>query len=616
MRRLNNFLCHAAFMLFFLTCQDKNSDNQALPIAADYLKAQYSSFSDDSTIFVKAFVRAKKNSNSSIICMDEQNVQAGIIAHHLFIADLIAEYFLKISATTNSKRIILMGPNHRSRGKIPISTSLLTWKTPFGTVETHRSTIRSIISSGVAKINDDAFLMEHSIGALMPFIKLVFPDAAIVPLVLLSNTSESDCDRLSDFLVKHLDDKTLLLASIDFSHYKTAAEAALEDSLTFPIIQELDFERANDAFVCSRATLRVLLRTLKKMGQMEGEVVHHTNSGIISGQIEEPCTSYINMIWKQHSDHNNKKLKEHQKQITFLFGGDILIHPSIARSAYSSVENKYIFDNVFVEITHMLRKADIVVANLKGTFAGNDFGISFFPKHNYPDELAVALSNAGFTTISLANNHAADTGCSGLKRTYDVLFDNGIEAIGLRSNKRLKPQKFREIKYSILSYTYGTNYKFSNDWDIKPAIINFEIIKGDIIHSQKAGAQIVIVLLHCGIEYQTEVEPWLKELVNQIAIAGADAVICTHPHVIRPWEWIQVGTREVFAHYSLGNLLSSHADSLYNQGELVRLSFEKVKKYYYLKDVDILKVRTKNSTLVGEKIKPGKSFKKIHLSVL
>lgn len=589
-------LCYAAFILLFFACQDTNSEKQSLPIAADYLKAQFSSFSDDSTIFVRAFARAEKKNHSSITSRDNRAIQAGIIAHHLLIADLIAEYFIKVSATTTPKKIILMGPNHRSRGRIPIATSLLPWKTPFGTAKPNRSTIRSMISRGVVKINDDTFFMEHSIGALVPFIKRIFPEAQIVPLLLLSNTSVADCDQLSDWLTKNLDDKTLLLASMDFSHYKTAAEAAYEDSITFPIIQQLDFERANDAFVCSRATLRVLLRTLKNMGQMEGEVVHHTNSGIISGQLEKPCTSYINMIWRHPSNRNSENLTKSQNQITFLFGGDILLHPSIARSSYSDGDRKYNFDELFTPIATLLKNADVVVANLEGTFAGEYLGISFFPRHNYPDELALALSKAGFTALSLANNHAEDTGCAGLKRTRDILLDNGIQPIGLQTKRKLKLGKFREVRYSILAYTYGTNFTFSDDWDIKPSIIDFEVIKNDIIRCKKASAQIVIVLLHCGIEYQSEVEQWLKRLVHQIASVGADAVICAHPHIIRPCEWIQVGTRCVFVHYSLGNLLSSHADFLFNQGELVLLSFEKMIEYYCLKDVDIVKIKTKYST--------------------
>ena len=128
------------------------------------------------------------------------------------------------------------------------------------------------------------------------------------------------------------------------------------------------------------------------------------------------------------------------------------------------------------------------------------------------------------------------------------------------------------------------------DCDISPVIIDAEVIRRDIFHSQNAGAQIIIVFLHCGTEYSTEVESWLKRLVSQIAKMGADAIICTHPHVTRSWEWIKTGNRRVFVHYSLGNLLSSHSEPIYNQGELVVLFFEKIAGEYFLEDIDIIKI--------------------------
>jgi AmmeMemoRadiSam system protein B len=401
-------------------CQQKSSDRQILPVAADYLQLQYASFSDDSTLFVKAFAMAANNSGTNG-GVDTGPVQVGIVAHHLYVADLMAEYFIKLAATVSPKTVILLGPNHRSRGNTPIATTLLPWKTAFGTVLAHRVKIAAMISSGVAAINDEAFFMEHSIGALLPFIKRVFPKAAIVPMVLRADAPVEACDRLSDWLVKHLDEETLLLASLDFSHYKTAAEAAREDSVTLPILQRLDFEHAHYAYVDSRPTLRVLLRALNRLEAGEGKIIHHTNSGLISGLLNEPCTSYINVVWKRPLGSRAANQDANVAQLTVAIGGDILLHPSIARHSYLQQTGEYRFEHLFSEITPLLKNADIAVANLEGTMPGTDTLHFSFPQHHYPNELAVALKQAGFTAISLANNHAADAGCAGLMRTAEIL---------------------------------------------------------------------------------------------------------------------------------------------------------------------------------------------------
>jgi poly-gamma-glutamate synthesis protein (capsule biosynthesis protein) len=246
-----------------------------------------------------------------------------------------------------------------------------------------------------------------------------------------------------------------------------------------------------------------------------------------------------------------------------------------------------------------LKQADIALANLEGTFAGAELGISFFPRHNYPDELAVALRNAGFNAISLANNHAADTGCAGLKRTCDILAANGLAPVGLLPPMPITSNQIGNVRYKILAYTYGVNFSGGlNDCEIRPALIDVAAIKNDIKRSRQAGAHIVIVFLHTGVEYQTEVEPEQKALAHQLATA----VVCAHPHAVRPWEWIQAGSRRVFVHYSLGNLLSWHRDSRYNQGELALLFFEATKEGYRLQDANVVKIRARRSADSGFRI--------------
>jgi hypothetical protein len=80
--------------------------------------------------------------------------------------------------------------------------------------------------------------------------------------------------------------------------------------------------------------------------------------------------------------------------------------------------------------------------------------ISFFPRHNYPDELAGALHGAGFTAISLANNHAGDMGCAGLRRTCAILNANSLAPLGLHSQAAITTSQRRNVRYSILAYTY------------------------------------------------------------------------------------------------------------------------------------------------------------------
>jgi hypothetical protein len=66
-----------------------------------------------------------------------------------------------------------------------------------------------------------------------------------------------------------------------------------------------------------------------------------------------------------------------------------------------------------------------------------------------------------------------------------------------------------------------------------------------------AEADLVVVQLHSGFQFQTAPSAWVREVVRRCAEAGADVVIAHHPHVLQGVE--RVGGALVV--YSLGNLV-------------------------------------------------------------
>jgi poly-gamma-glutamate capsule biosynthesis protein CapA/YwtB (metallophosphatase superfamily) len=83
-----------------------------------------------------------------------------------------------------------------------------------------------------------------------------------------------------------------------------------------------------------------------------------------------------------------------------------------------------------------LKKGDIVFGNLEGPFIDNSFPAKCKNKSPYcfefliPTRYVAYLRDAGFTTISIANNHTFDCGIKGVDNTISVLRNAGIEAIG------------------------------------------------------------------------------------------------------------------------------------------------------------------------------------------
>lgn len=282
-----------------------------------YLPYQYSSFADDTALYENAYKSNRRfgeggtegwsdgSERPEADARGEEkgaptgsgHVVAGTISHHLYIRDLIAQYFDRLGHLVHPRTIILMGPNHRARGHSPVALSAERWRTPFGFVEPDRRAIGMIAESGLASIEEEPFVNEHSIGALVPFIRKSFPGARIVPVIFKKVANREDCVKLGR-VIAGLTDSTLVLASLDFSHYKMSDEAEKEDSASLCVLRSCSPDRVDEAFVDSRPALATLMQVCTLLGAHDVGIVQHTNSGIISRNPRVSCTSYINALFR------------------------------------------------------------------------------------------------------------------------------------------------------------------------------------------------------------------------------------------------------------------------------------------------------------------------------
>src|SRR5699024_68242 len=94
-------------------------------------------------------------------------------------------------------------------------------------------------------------------------------------------------------------------------------------------------------------------------------------------------------------------------------------------------------------------------------------------------------------------------------------------------------------------------------------------------------ADVVVVSIHFGSEYQMLPTAYQIEVTNGISDAGADIIIGHHPHVLQPPSFIVDSKgRNKFAAYSLGNFFSGQK-GLYRQiGGYMTIDVEKPKNKY------------------------------------
>jgi AmmeMemoRadiSam system protein B len=227
------------------------------------------------------------------------DIRGGVIPHHLVAHKLIARVFHTLQEQ-KPDTIILLGPNHSNKGA-PITTSLLGWQTPFGVVDVDEKQIKRLrqVSPSI-QVNDDILGKEHAIGNIMPFIKYYLPETKVVPLVFTNSFTREEAHVLGEKIAAAMGDKTVILASVDFSHNLKSDEATLRDQETLQALKEWNLGRIftmNDEYLDSPASIGVLFTAMNKLGSNEFAVLNHTNSGVILGNKNIATTSYITLLF-------------------------------------------------------------------------------------------------------------------------------------------------------------------------------------------------------------------------------------------------------------------------------------------------------------------------------
>ncbi len=189
--------------------------------------------------------------------------------------------------------------------------------------------------------------------------------------------------------------------------------------------------------------------------------------------------------------------------------------------------------------------------NPKDSFLVGNFEASVPAKHvktpNFTFNFSVnkqylpGLKTAGFTHLSLANNHALDYGMVGLKNTELVLADNDFVSFGHPINLSTSSVSFIDLNSTKLALI-GVSTLSGEPTDTK--------IK-EVLSWAKVASDLQIVYIHWGNEYELKQSNRQRILATKLAEAGADLIIGHHPHVTQGIEKIN----ETLVFYSLGNFI-------------------------------------------------------------
>ncbi|MFH1046689.1 MAG: AmmeMemoRadiSam system protein B [Patescibacteria group bacterium] len=224
------------------------------------------------------------------------NIRAVLVPHHLPASSLIADA-LQRAAGRDISTVVIIGPNHEELGPSVLTTSAA-WETPFGRVEADSALISGLADNLLASSNAEGFRAEHSIGAIVPFVRHYVPTARILPLILRYDTGD-EIDALAAWLHANLPAETLIVYSVDFSHYLSENQADRNDEHTKRLL--LDNRRAellhlNSDFIDSPAAVALALR-LAELDDSVLTIQQHANSNRFIAQPSSSTTGFFEIIW-------------------------------------------------------------------------------------------------------------------------------------------------------------------------------------------------------------------------------------------------------------------------------------------------------------------------------
>jgi hypothetical protein len=129
------------------------------------------------------------------------------------------------------------------------------------------------------------------------------------------------------------------------------------------------------------------------------------------------------------------------------------------------------------------------------------------------------------------------------------------------------------VKIALLSYTYGTNGISVPKPNVVNLIDHVQMEK-DIVKARSLGAQIIIPIIHWGVEYQTYEHPSQVKTAEFLASKGVDAIIGMHPHVVQPIKYVKSNRDSIPVAYSLGNAVANMRDRYKDGGLLIQLTIK------------------------------------------
>jgi len=232
-----------------------------------------------------------------------ETIVAGIVPHAgwTFSGSLAAMVFSAVKKSLESSNgvntFVIFGAAHSYFGPIAALDNSDFWETPLGDVAVDTDLSERLVNQKLAVSNPSTHRGEHSIEVQVPFIKYLFPDAQILPIVVPPSDKAISLGQAIGDIIKQAGKTVICIGSTDLTHYGprygfvpmgTGPEALrwaneVNDRKFIDLALKMEPQAmlksaAENYNACGAGAAAATVAAAKSLGKTKGLLLAHTNS--------------------------------------------------------------------------------------------------------------------------------------------------------------------------------------------------------------------------------------------------------------------------------------------------------------------------------------------------
>jgi AmmeMemoRadiSam system protein B len=185
--------------------------------------------------------------------------------------------------------------------------------TPLGDAVIDTTIAQALMTSPAIRPLPEAHQREHSLEMQLPFVRRLFPEARIVPLVMGFQTRETIGALAAALAESCANERILLVGSTDLSHFFDARTAQELDGRVARHVEAFDAEGLLDTFehypehergrfvACGGGPAIAVMMAARSLGATGARVLKYAHSGEISGDFNG-VVGYLAAAFGRFSD--------------------------------------------------------------------------------------------------------------------------------------------------------------------------------------------------------------------------------------------------------------------------------------------------------------------------